>query len=124
MASALLAQILHEPAFNVLRTKEQLGYIVFCSQWLLTGSAQKGLRITVQSEKLPGYLEDRVEAFLDGMKAVIEEMSQEQFEEQKQGLERKWLEADKNLSEEASRYLTQIQTGHLDFLRSTLVTFI
>ncbi|KAF9495865.1 hypothetical protein BDN71DRAFT_1447054 [Pleurotus eryngii] len=118
VASALLAQILHEPAFNVLRTKEQLGYIVFCSQWLLTGSAQKGLRITVQSEKLPGYLEDRVEAFLDGMKAVIEEMPEDQFEEQKQGLERKWLEADKNLSEETSRYLTQIQTGHLDFLRN------
>ncbi|KDQ33027.1 hypothetical protein PLEOSDRAFT_1032530 [Pleurotus ostreatus PC15] len=118
VASALLAQILHEPAFNILRTKEQLGYIVFCSQWLLTGSAQKGLRITVQSEKFPGYLEDRVEAFLDSMKAVIEEMPEDQFEEQKQGLERKWLEADKNLSEEASRYLTQIQTGHLDFLRN------
>ncbi len=61
---------------------------------------------------------------MDGMKAVLEEMPQEQFEEQKQGLERKWLEADKNLSEEASRYLAQIQTGHLDFLRSTLVKFI
>ncbi|KAJ8522379.1 hypothetical protein ONZ45_g1033 [Pleurotus djamor] len=118
VVSALLSQILSEPAFNVLRTKEQLGYIVFCSQWLPSGSAQKGLRITVQSEKLPGYLEGRVEAFLDGMKGTIEEMPEEQFEEQKKGLERKWLEADKNLAEEAGRYLVHIGTGHLDFLRN------
>ncbi|TFK42449.1 Metalloenzyme, LuxS/M16 peptidase-like protein [Crucibulum laeve] len=118
VTSTLLTQILSEPAFNVLRTKEQLGYIVFCSAWSLPGSSEKGLRIVIQSEKTPGYLEQRVEVFLDGMKARIAEMSNEEFESQKHGLEKKWLEADKNLAEEAGRFMVHINSGHWDFLRN------
>lgn len=121
--SALLTQILSEPAFNVLRTREQLGYIVYCTSWLLPGASERGLRIVVQSEKKPYYLEERVEAFLGEMKTKLEEMSEEEFETQKSGLEKKWLEADKNLVEEASRLLNQITSGHLDFLRRRWSTF-
>lgn len=117
VVSALLTQILTEPAFNILRTREQLGYIVHCTLWLLPGDSERGLRIVVQSEKKPGYLEERVEAFLREMKTTLEEMTDEEFESHKIGLEKKWLEADKNLIEEASRLLNQITSGHLDFLR-------
>ena len=123
VVSALLTQILTEPAYNILRTREQLGYIVFCTLWLLPGASERGLRIVVQSEKKPAYLEDRVEAFLREMKSKLEEMSDEEFEAQKTGLEKKWLEEDKNLVEEASRLLNQITTGHLDFLRRRCSTF-
>lgn len=123
VVSALLAQILSEPAFNVLRTREQLGYVVYCTSWLLPGASEKGLRIVVQSEKKPGYLEERVEAFLREMESKLEEMTDEEFESQKSGLGKKWLEADKNLVEEASRLLTHITSGHLDFLRSRCLTF-
>jgi insulysin len=115
---ALLADMLEEPAFAVLRTKEQLGYMVSCTQWHLPGSYDGGIAIVVQSERDPGYLEDRVNAFLDGMKSVIENMGPLLFEEHKLGLERKWREAPKNLSEETSRYWSQVQSGHLDFSRS------
>lgn len=118
VTAALLTQILSEPAFNVLRTKEQLGYIVSCSQWLLAASTEKGIRIVVQSEKPPGYLEKRVDAFLEGMKSTLEDMSAEEFEQQKDGLEKKWSEVDKNLAEETSRFVTHIMTGQYDFLRS------
>lgn len=77
----------------------------------------------VQSEKNPGYLEERVEAFLDGMKATIETMSEEEFAEQKNGLEKKWLEAEKNLADETSRFIGQISTGHWDFLRGELFVY-
>jgi insulysin len=117
VVSALLTQILTEPAFNILRTREQLGYIVNCTSWLLPGDSERGLRIVVQSEKKPGYLEERVEAFLREMKTTLEEMTDEEFESHKIGLEKKWLEADQNLIEEASRLLNQITSGHLDFLR-------
>ncbi|RDB21223.1 hypothetical protein Hypma_011756 [Hypsizygus marmoreus] len=117
VTSALLTQILSEPAFNVLRTQEQLGYVVSCSAWLLPGSSEKGLRIVVQSEKTPGYLEERVEAFLDGMKTTIEGMTDAEFAEQKSGLEKKWLEAEKNLADETARFVNHINTGHWDFLR-------
>ncbi|KAL5511367.1 STE23_2 [Sanghuangporus vaninii] len=111
----LLAQILHEPAFNILRTKEQLGYIVFTSAW--QGVESLGLRILVQSEKDPKYLETRIEAFLDHMRGVIETMDDEQFEEHKKSLEQKWTEKLKNLQEEATRFWTHIDSGYLDFTR-------
>ena len=123
IVSALLTQILSEPAFSVLRTREQLGYIVFCTLWLLPGASERGLRIVVQSEKKPGYLEERVEAFLEEMKTELENMTDEAFESHKSGLGKKWLETDKNLNEEASRLLTQITSGHLDFLRRRCSSF-
>ncbi|KAJ3510226.1 hypothetical protein NLJ89_g4805 [Agrocybe chaxingu] len=118
VTSALLTQILSEPAFNVLRTREQLGYIVSCTSWTLPGASERGLRIVVQSEKRPGYLEHRVEAFLDEMKIKLEEMSDEEFNSQKAGLEKKWVEADKNLAEEVAKYVVHINSGHWDFLRN------
>ncbi|KAK7038049.1 insulin-degrading enzyme [Favolaschia claudopus] len=118
VASSLLVQILQEPAFNVLRTKEQLGYIVSCSGWLLAGQSEKGLRIVVQSEKRPGYLEDRVEAFLEEMKGTIEEMTPEVFAEHKDSLKKRWTEVEKNLTEEASRFAVHVTNGQWDFLRS------
>lgn len=118
VTAALVSQILKEPAFNTLRTQEQLGYAVFCSPWMLPGSTEHGLRIVVQSERSPKYCEARVEAFLDTMKKAIEEMSEELFQEQKAGLEKKWREAVKNLAEETAQYNVHIDSGYLDFLRS------
>ncbi len=116
VTAALLTQILSEPAFDTLRTKEQLGYIVGAGMWTAPGDNEAGLRIVVQSERGPVYLEERVEAFLDHMKGVIERMTDEEFTEQKNGLERKWREVTKNLNEEVSRHWAQIDSGYLDFL--------
>ncbi|KAF9246345.1 Metalloenzyme, LuxS/M16 peptidase-like protein [Melanogaster broomeanus] len=118
VVGALLGQMMSEPAFNALRTKEQLGYIVSCSRWNLLGDSQFGLRIVVQSERGSAYLEERVEAFLDSMDAKIMGMEQEEFQEFKSGLQQKWREPPKNLGEEASKYWTHIDSGYFDFLRS------
>lgn len=117
VTSALMTQIMAEPAFNVLRTREQLGYIVSCSQMISVGESNLGLRIVVQSERGPMYLEERVEAFLDEMKEKLEEMADAEFKEQQTGLERRWREAAKNLGEETNRYWGHIDSGYLDFLR-------
>jgi insulysin len=117
VVAALLTQILSEPAFDILRTKEQLGYIVGANTWTALGDNELGLHVVVQSERGPVYLEGRVEAFLDHMKGVIELMTDEQFAEQKHGLEKKWREVSKNLNEEASRFWAQIDSGYLDFSR-------
>src|SRR6266702_2791234 len=58
VVGSLLVQIMSEPAFDALRTKEQLGYIVSCSRWNLPGDSQFGLRILVQSERRSGFLEE------------------------------------------------------------------
>jgi len=115
-----MAHIMSEPAFNILRTKEQLGYIVSCSRWTLSGDSQFGLRIIVQSERGTGYLEERVEAFLDTMDSKFEEMDIEEFNDFKRGLQHRWREPPKNLGEEASKYWQQIDSGFLDFLRREL----
>ena len=120
VTAALLTQILHEPAFNVLRTREQLGYIVACGQWTTAGSAEVGMRIIVQSERAPAFLEERVDAFLDEMLATLEAMTEEEFLEHKHGLEKNWTEDPKNLREETNRYWAHIDSGYLDFYRSRL----
>lgn len=117
VTSALLTQILDEPAFNVLRTREQLGYVVSCSTFTLPGLSESGIGFVIQSEKKPEYLEKRLEAFLDEMKIKLDTMSDEEFTSHRSGLEKKWLEAYKNLSEEVARYAVQVTSGHWDFLR-------
>lgn len=115
--SALIINIISEPAFNVLRTKEQLGYIVTCTSWTSIGDSEVGMRIVVQSERVPTYLEERVEAFLEEMKTKFEEFSDEEFAQQKSSLEKRWREAEKNMSEETNKYWPQIDNGYLDFYR-------
>lgn len=117
VVGTLLARIMSEPAFNILRTKEQLGYIVSCSRWLLHGDSQFGIRIVVQSERGTGYLEERVEAFLDTMDTKLEEMEDHEFDDFKKGMQQRWREPAKNLGEEASKYWQHIDSGFLDFLR-------
>lgn len=120
VTAALLTQIMSEPAFSVLRAREQLGYIVACKQWTSPGNAEVGVRILVQSERAPAYLEERVDAFLDEMLAALEGMVEEVFLEHKHGLEMSWSEDPENLTEEADRYWAQVDSGYLDFYRSKL----
>jgi insulysin len=115
---ALVAQMLSEPAHAVLRTKEQLGYVVLCGQITLNGASHVGIRILVQSERAPAYLEERVEQFFDTMLGVITNMDEEVFREYKVGLEKRWREKYKNLAEEASSFWAQVDSGYLDFYRS------
>lgn len=124
VVGSLLTQIMSEPAFNVLRTNEQLGYIVSCSRWNLPGESQFGLRIVVQSERKTTYLEGRVEAFLDNMDQKIRDMGSSEFRDFKSGLQQKWREPAKNLAEEVSRYWSQIDSGYLDFMRGGLSVLI
>jgi insulysin len=58
----LLTQIAYEPSFDTLRTKEQLGYLVWSGHRRQAGTI--GFRVVVQSEKDPKYVESRVENFL------------------------------------------------------------
>ena len=65
MLLELSTQILHEPCYNVLRTQEQLGYIVHSD--IRRAHGVQGLRFIVQSEKPPAYVDGRIEAFLHSM---------------------------------------------------------
>ncbi|CEH18771.1 related to ste23-metalloprotease involved in a-factor processing [Ceraceosorus bombacis] len=112
---ALLAQIASEPVFDQLRTKEQLGYLVFSSPRKTIGSM--GFRILVQSERDSRYVESRIDAFLDQFKAHLEGLSESEFLAQRESLIHKKLEVPKNLYEESSRFWFHIHSGYYDFLQ-------
>ncbi|KZT69510.1 LuxS/MPP-like metallohydrolase [Daedalea quercina L-15889] len=112
---SLLVHIIHEPAFDQLRTQEQLGYVVSTSTTIAATSM--GLGIKIQSTRAPWYLEERVEAFLEQFRDTLAGMSPEDFEAKKDGLIVKLLERPKNLYEETLSFWAQIRQGYYDFLR-------
>lgn len=73
----LVSHLMAEPAFDQLRTKEQLGYIVNLSP-SSAGDVQS-LRVIVQSNSRdPLYLESRIESFLEMYRTeVLAGMTQE-----------------------------------------------
>jgi insulysin len=77
---AFIGHLVREPAFNQLRTEEQLGYIVHSSV-KTSGDNVKGLLFLIQSDSFdPIYMEGRVEEFLLGFRGRILSLKDEDFQ--------------------------------------------
>jgi len=113
---SLYGHISHEPCFDQLRTKEQLGYIVSSTIWHATSSM--GWVVIVQSERDPSYVESRVDAFLSTLKDKLGSMTEEEFNSNRDGLIALKLEEPKNMGEEMTRFWSHIKSGYQDFSRS------
>ncbi|KAK9468790.1 Metalloenzyme, LuxS/M16 peptidase-like protein [Lipomyces arxii] len=113
---ALLAQIGNEPAFNQLRTKEQLGYVVFSG--VRQTRTYMGYRVLIQSEKTTEYLETRIDAFFNKFATLIKEMPEEEYQKHVKSLIIKRKEKLKNLNEETNRYWGNIQSGYYDYFKN------
>ncbi|GAV52529.1 hypothetical protein ZYGR_0AG05200 [Zygosaccharomyces rouxii] len=111
--ASLFSQMIHEPCFDKLRTKEQLGYVVFSSSLNNHGTAN--IRILVQSEHTTPFLEWRIESFLQGFGKVLESMSDKDFEGHKDALCKSLTQKYKNMKEESSRYAAAIYLGDYNF---------
>lgn len=96
-----------------------------------------GFRVMVQSEKVAGYLEERVEALWGGFGKHLESLGEVEFGKQRESLVAKKRETIKNLGQEyvfrfpfsqhgadtahlfmcsrTSRYWYEIESGRLDF---------
>ncbi|WVF68403.1 hypothetical protein IAT40_003168 [Kwoniella sp. CBS 6097] len=110
---SLLSQISSEPCFDILRTKQQLGYIVFSHASASAGSM--GYSIIVQSERSTEFVENRIESFLDGMVEYLEKMTDEEFGKHKTSLIAKKEEKPKNLSEETKRFWGRVKDRYYEF---------
>jgi insulysin len=73
----LLEHIANEPCFNQLRTKEQLGYIVFTGVRRSQGT--QGIQVLVQSDRHPAFVESRIDSFLNDFEKLLETMTDEEF---------------------------------------------
>lgn len=117
----LLLHVLQEPCFNVLRTQEQLGYLVFSG-----GQAQTGvlsLRVIVQSSDYSAaYLHARIEAFLHhDLHTLLTSMDDEEFKRNKEAVLALLEEKDKRLDQETTRLWDEISSGRLQFDRKALL---
>ncbi|VDO93362.1 unnamed protein product [Soboliphyme baturini] len=120
MLVELAVQVLSEPCFDQLRTKEQLGYIVFSGVRRSNGT--QGIHFIVQSSRTPDYVEQRVEAFIEQMMGEIKNMSEEEFQKHKSALETKRLEKPKKLSALAKKYWSEISSEQYNFDRDKVET--
>lgn len=103
----LFDEILEEPFFNQLRTKEQLGYVVECSPRVTYRVL--GFCFCIQSSKYnPIYLQERIDNFISGLDELLEGLDDESFENYRSGLMAKLLEKDPSLTYESNRFWNQI----------------
>ena len=77
---ALFAHLIREPAFNQLRTEEQLGYIVHSSV-KTSGDHIKGILILIQSDSFhPNHVEERIEIFLSNFRQRLVDIIESDFQ--------------------------------------------
>ncbi|KOX69206.1 Insulin-degrading enzyme [Melipona quadrifasciata] len=118
MLLELLAQILSEPCFTTLRTKEQLGYIVFSGVRRTNGA--QGLRIIVQSDRHPKYVEQRINMFLNSMLQHILTMTEEEFYAHKESLAIRRLEKPKQMTALSAIFWSEITSQQYNFDRANI----
>ncbi|KAJ3120829.1 hypothetical protein HK100_012638 [Physocladia obscura] len=110
----LLNQIISEPCFDVLRTKEQLGYVVWSNPRFATGIC--GLRVHVQSEKHPVHVESRIFAFLEEkVKDILDGLSEKEYARHQVTVSEQLLEKPKYMMEQTSYFWNEIQSETYDF---------
>ncbi|EJC99289.1 uncharacterized protein FOMMEDRAFT_94516 [Fomitiporia mediterranea MF3/22] len=109
----LLSKILAEPAFDFLRTKEQLGYTVFASA--LADIESIGWCLVIESEIDSRYVESRIDAFLMYMRRIIRDMTDKMFKNHKRSLQKIWTERDGGMARETDRFWGTIQDGYYAF---------
>ncbi|CAK9143283.1 unnamed protein product [Ilex paraguariensis] len=103
----LFDEIVEEPLFNQLRTKEQLGYVVDCSPRVTYRILGFCFRVQ-SSEYNPVYLQKRIDNFIHGLEEMLGGLDDESFENYKSGLIAKLLEKDPSLAYETNRFWGQI----------------
>ena len=115
----LLHQIIHEPAFDELRTKQQLGYIVHTSVRRSHGC--QSFQVIIQSDRDCATLEQRCTEFFDKFLKDLENMTEEQFKQHIEALAVRRLEKSKKMAEEASRVWSEINSRWYHFNRGKIL---
>ena len=110
----LLEQILDEPFYNQLRTKEQFGYEVSCGARWTFGVLGMSFKVTTAC-KTAEEASDRIDRFLDEFRSQLESMSDESFMEHLVSLAKEKLEMFDSMEDECGCYWSEICEGRYDF---------
>ncbi|KAJ1812933.1 metalloprotease [Coemansia sp. RSA 2598] len=110
----LLLKILSEPFYDQLRTKEQLGYIVYVTARRL-GQAKGYLSFEIQGEYSPVYLTMRIDSFLREFRQKLVDLEQSKLDTIIQSLIDSWKEDYKSISQETSDFWSYINSNSYEF---------
>lgn len=111
---SLLNQVVGAPFFHELRTKQQLGYIVFSSPMTLMDVP--ALAFTVQSPNTPSdQIISAIERFIREFSSNIEALDETTLATHKQALISRILEKDSKLSQRSNRYWYEIDRMNFNF---------
>ncbi len=109
MLMFILGNYIKSPCFNVLRTEEQLGYIVHSAYYPYRDVL--GFLILIQSNvKSSHFLSQRIAAFLEKTKEKIEAITDEEFQKYVESVRASLLEKELSVLQEAERYWSEILT--------------
>ena len=112
----VLDSMMSEPIFDVLRTKEQLGYVVLKQKWVRRGII--GIEIIIQSAKAsPVYLGHRITTFLKTFKDDLAQMTEENFNTHVQSVITRLSKPSISLFELAKKFHSEIDCARYEFDR-------
>lgn len=101
--------IIEEPLFDILRTKEQLGYHVFCTLRDTFGILGYTITVNAQATKnTTSYVDQRIESFVQAMNKTLKKMSEKKFNKVKRDLIKTKQCTDVVLQEEVARNWVEI----------------
>ncbi|GFR39667.1 hypothetical protein Agub_g138, partial [Astrephomene gubernaculifera] len=111
----LIDQILYEPCYDTLRTKQQLGYSVYSGTRLTSGVSGFCIQV-VSARHPPEYLDRCVESFLASMAPRLAGLTPAELATHVAALTASKLQRDRSLVEEAGRQWEHISSTRYDFL--------
>ncbi|XP_050307401.1 nardilysin [Anthonomus grandis grandis] len=114
----LILMVIEEPLFDILRTKEQLGYHVFCSVRDTFGVLGYTITVNAQATKVTTqFVDERIEAFLIHTQSLLAKLDDISFENTKINLIKMKQCVDTYLKEEVDRNWSEITSGDYIFDR-------
>ncbi|XP_076033223.1 nardilysin-like isoform X2 [Oratosquilla oratoria] len=110
--------IMDEPVFDILRTREQLGYNVYCTNRNTFGIFGISITVNNQANKFSVcHVDRRIEAFLEEFIAKFESLTEEDISGYKETLTSMKETVDHTLREEMDRNWAEITCGEYLFSR-------
>jgi insulysin len=117
---AMIDNFLDEPCFDVLRTKEQLGYIVWSYSHEIRGILN--FVVCIQSSvKHPSFLFQRINEFIKGMAEELEKIDENRLEQIKVASIKTTFKKDLSLKDEFNRFKFEVDNSSYNFNRKNVV---
>lgn len=100
---------MEEPLFDILRTKEQLGYDVHCMLHDTYGILGYSITVNTQAKKFTTeHVDERIDEFLQHLNKIIKKMPNKKIDEIKENLIKIKQVADVHLKDEVCRNWNEI----------------